>query len=106
MLLQNPADRNGSKADSCASKVEGVSKAADNGVSEGGDGGWDGTCHLTQEQEVHRAMADSCIQLLSYLEHAAEVARDKFCRFHLGVMVAGCALMVVSVMVHVTVMAK
>ena len=50
---------------------------------------------ITQEH-----LLESCLDLLAYLEHAAEVARDKFCRFDLVRMAFGCALMAASVSLH------
>lgn len=53
-----------------------------------------------------QALLDSCLALLSYLEHAAGVARDKFCRFDLVRMALGCMLMAMSVALHLFVVSR
>ena len=52
------------------------------------------------------ALLISSKALLGYLEHAAGVARDRFCSFNLRAMAAGCALMVASIALHLFVVTR
>ena len=58
------------------------------------------------QSATQESLLGSCLDLLAYLEHAAGVARDKFCRFDLVRMAFGCVLMVASVCLHLFVISR
>ena len=86
-------------------RPEGCDEATSSIGGRSGSGSRSGSAIL-EGDDARSVVAASCLELLGYLGHAAEVARDKFCRFHLGAMVCGCALMIVSILVHVAALAK
>jgi hypothetical protein len=74
----------------------------------GGKGGGEGRCGGGFGGDSGKVPAAAALASawLSYLEHAASVARGKFSRFDLPAMALGCALMVGSVAGHLALIAR